>query len=173
VDRRQQARRQDEELISTAKSPIRIRRARRPEAAALTELVLRSKAHWGYDDAFMALCVPELTVQLAAIESGEVWVAADDHEIVGVLEVVPDGAKAEVRLIFVAPERMGSGVGRALWRHAEMRARTLGADRLELDADPNAVLFYERMGMRIVGQSPSGSIPGRSLPRMRKLLLAS
>lgn len=170
MDWRQQARRQGEELTPAERAPLRIRRARLIEAAALTELVLRSKAHWGYDAAFMALCVSELTVQPAAIEAGEVWVAEDGTGLAGILEVVPEGRKAEIRLIFVAPERIGRGVGAALWRHAEARARALGADRIELDADPNAVPFYERMGMRIVGESPSGSIPGRVLPRMRKVL---
>jgi GNAT superfamily N-acetyltransferase len=172
VDRRQQARRQGEELTTADRTGIRIRRARLPEAAALTELVLGSKAHWGYDAAFMALCVPELTVQPTAIAGGEVWVAEDGDGLAGVLEIAPDGAKAEIRLIFVAPERMRAGVGGALWQYAEARARALGADRIELDADPNAVAFYERMGMRVVGESPSGSIPGRMLPRMRKILMA-
>jgi GNAT superfamily N-acetyltransferase len=73
-------------------------------------------------------------------------------------------------MIFVEPRLVRSGVGRVLWRHAEERARAHGAARLTLDADPNAVPFYERMGLRIVGQSPSGSIPGRMLPRMEKEL---
>ncbi|MCC0041531.1 MAG: hypothetical protein H6880_05120 [Rhodobiaceae bacterium] len=36
--------------------------------------------------------------------------------------------------------------------------------------DPFAVAFYEAMGMRITGESPSGSIPGRMLPRMQRRL---
>ena len=46
----------------------------------------------------------------------------------------------------------------------------MGASGITLDADPNSVGFYQRMGMEIVGESPSGSIPGRMLPRMRKAL---
>lgn len=37
-------------------------------------------------------------------------------------------------------------------------------------ADAFAVAFYEAMGMRITGESPSGSIPGRMLPRMERRL---
>jgi hypothetical protein len=40
----------------------RIRPARPSEAHALTALVLRSKAHWGYDAGFMAQVRPVLTV---------------------------------------------------------------------------------------------------------------
>lgn len=151
-----------------------IRRATIAEAPVLTDLAMRSKALWGYDDAFMAQCLEELTVQPAAIEAGEVWVAEKGGAIVGLVEIVPEGRPdarwAELRLIFVEPDRARSGVGRALWEHAEARARVHGAERIALDADPNAVGFYLSMGMRIVGESPSGSIPGRMLPRLEKEL---
>ena len=153
---------------------VRIRRALFSEAPALTGLAMRSKALWGYDESFMAMCLEEMTVRPEAIEAGEVWVAEDTAEetrcILGLLELVPEGRSTEVRMIFVEPGLVRSGIGRALWRHAEARARAHGAARLALDADPNAVPFYERMGMRIVGESPSGSIPGRTLPRMEKRL---
>ncbi len=158
--------------MTALRPPLSIRRARLEEAAALTDLAMRSKALWGYDDVFMAACLAELTVQPAAIEGGEVWVAERDGAIVGLLEVVPEDGRAELRLIFVEPGCARSGIGRALWDHAEMRARAHGAQRLALDADPNAVPFYERMGMQVVGESPSGSIPGRMLPRMAKDIAA-
>jgi GNAT superfamily N-acetyltransferase len=150
---------------------VAIRRARLAEADALSDLALRSKALWGYDAAFMAACRAELTVQPDAIEAGEVWAAEDGEVLVGVLEIIPKRPDAELRLIFVAPERIDHGVGAMLWAHAEARARAHRANGISLDADPNSVGFYMRMGMQIVGESPSGSIPGRMLPRMRKALL--
>ncbi|MGH6925518.1 MAG: GNAT family N-acetyltransferase [Propylenella sp.] len=153
---------------------VRIRRAAVAEATAITELVLRSKAMWGYDADFMAKCREELTVRPSFIEAGEVWVAEAGGTIVGMVGLWPrvhgDDRSAELHMIFVDPGAVRSGVGRALWRHAEARARALGAKALALDSDPYAVGFYERMGMRIVGESPSGSIPGRMLPRMAKSL---
>jgi hypothetical protein len=41
---------------------------------------------------------------------------------------------------------------------------------MELDADPNAVGFYERMGAEVVGETPSRIMPDRTLPRMRVTL---
>jgi SAM-dependent methyltransferase len=38
--------------------------------------------------------------------------------------------------------------------------------RLTIDADPHAEAFYVAMGAARVGESPSGSIPGRMLPRL-------
>jgi hypothetical protein len=36
------------------------------------------------------------------------------------------------------------------------------------DSDRHAEGFYRAMGMRRIGEAPSGSIPGRMLPRLAK-----
>jgi ribosomal protein S18 acetylase RimI-like enzyme len=51
----------------------------------------------------------------------------------------------------VSPDEQRQGVGRALMRHAETRARELGLglDRVQLDvrnANPDAIRFYEALG---------------------------
>jgi len=46
-----------------AGTPVSIRAARATDAEVLSELALRSKAHWGYDAAFLEACRSELTVQ--------------------------------------------------------------------------------------------------------------
>ena len=66
----------------------------------------------------------------------------------------------------------GRGIGRALWVKLEARAAALGANRIGADSDPAAVPFYLRMGMEPAGEAPSGSIPGRRLPRLVKVLTA-
>lgn len=48
--------------------PITLRLADVSEREPLTELCIRSKAHWGYDAAFMALCRDALTVHSLAIK---------------------------------------------------------------------------------------------------------
>ena len=148
---------------------IEIRRARPGEEEVLTALVLRSKASNGYDEAFMAACVAELTLPAEAIDSGEVFVAEGDA-LLGMYRLIAKGELGHVEDMFVDPQAKRSGVGRALWVHMEARARELGCSRLGLDADPFAVAFYQAMGMKIVGESPSGSIPGRMLPRMEKTI---
>lgn len=44
--------------------------------------------------------------------------------------------------------------------------RSRGVRRIGVDADPNAEGIYAHFGFTTVGRSPSGSIPGRWLPRM-------
>ena len=68
--------------------------------------------------------------------------------------------------LFVEPSALRSGVGKALLVWATDVAKELGATRLIIDADPDAAPFYRRMGAYDVGQAPSGSAPGRVLPKL-------
>ncbi|KGM32594.1 GNAT family N-acetyltransferase, partial [Inquilinus limosus] len=122
---------------------IAVRPARPEEAEALSALVLRSKAHWGYDAAFMAQVVDVLRVTPEMIRAGGIAVAADrDDRPLGMVSVSVSGAEAEVELLFVDPSAMGQGAGRALWRHAVDAARGGGATALWILADPGAEPFY-------------------------------
>ena len=48
---------------------IQLRDARHDELPGLSELCLRSKAVWGYDDAFMTACRTELTLRPDELQS--------------------------------------------------------------------------------------------------------
>ena len=144
---------------------MRVRSAQAGEAAGLTALCLRSKAHWGYDAEFMRLCVPSLTVEEEAIAEGRVLVAADGSgRTVGTVSVGRDGCDAELALMFVEPSAIGGGTGRLLFEAAVALARELGYRRMTILADVNAAPFYERMGDRFLRNEPSDAIPGRVLP---------
>jgi GNAT superfamily N-acetyltransferase len=142
-------------------SDVAVRSARVGEAEALTALCVRSKAHWGYDEAFMRRSQASLTVSDAEIGEGRVLVAERQGLAFGVARVEPDG---ELGLMFVDPRTINRGVGRALFEAAVELARRLGAKRMAILADPNAAPFYERMGARFVSLAPSDAIPGRTLP---------
>ncbi len=147
-----------------------IRPARREEAAALSALVMRAKAHWGYDANFMEACREDLRVREERIAAGAVWVAEEDGLPVGVLEFGFEGGEAEVLACFVEPQAIGRGVGRALWAKAEALAVAAGVTIIGVDSDPFAEGFYLAMGAVRVGEAPSGAIPGRMLPRLEKRL---
>ena len=142
-------------------SDVTVRSARPGEAAALTALAVRSKAHWGYDDAFMQMSQASLTVSDADIALGRVLVAERQGLLFGMAKVEPDG---ELGMMFVDPSALSRGVGRALFEAAVALARRQGARRMAILADPNAARFYERMGARLVAEAPSDAIPGRTLP---------
>lgn len=156
--------------IAIGHDATHIRRAQPGEAQLLTGLAFRSKASNGYDDAFMAACKAELEIWPDRIWDGEIWVAEEGRAIAGFGELRIEEGTAEVLNMFVAPERKGSGIGRLLWAKLDERARALNAHRMGVGSDPAAQGFYMRMGCVVVGREPSGSIPGRELPRLEMRL---
>jgi GNAT superfamily N-acetyltransferase len=145
---------------------IQLRDARQNELPALSELCLRSKAVWGYDDAFMAACRTELTLRPDELQSTHIQVAVRDCTVAGLAQVKVTGTDADLLKLFVEPALLRSGVGRLLFEWATARARGLGAVRMIIEADPGAAAFYEHMGARHAGLAPSQSIPERMLPRL-------
>lgn len=144
---------------------LRLRLPRPDEADALTELCVRSKASHGYDAAFMAACRDELTVKLDS-PGRRIAVVEENGCLLGLAEISIDGRTAELEKLFVEPSRFGLGVGRKLFQWAQAEAVGAGADRMMVDSDPNAAAFYRARGAVEVGSVPSGSIPGRLLPRL-------
>jgi N-acetylglutamate synthase-like GNAT family acetyltransferase len=149
---------------------IQLRDARQDELPALTELCLRSKAVWGYDDAFMVACRTELTLRPGELQSTQIRVAERDSSVVGLAQVKVTGTDAELLKLFVEPALLRSGIGRSLFEWATARAKGLGAVRMIIEADPGAAAFYERMGARHAGFAASRSIAGRMLPRLQMQL---
>jgi GNAT superfamily N-acetyltransferase len=146
---------------------IRLRDARQIELTTLSELCLRSKAVWGYDDAFMTACRTELTLRPDELQSTHLQVAELDFAAVGLAQIKVTSTHADLLKLFVEPALLRSGVGRLLFEWATARARALGAVRMIIQADPGAAPFYERMGAHYAGFAPSQSIPGRMLPRLQ------
>ena len=104
----------------------------------------------------------------------ELWVAADDGGLVGTVTYCPIGSpwrelgsddEGEFRLLAVAPSARGRGIGEAMVRHCEDRARAYGAVRMvlsTLDEMTSAHRIYERLGYRHVAERdwfPQPDIP--------------
>jgi GNAT superfamily N-acetyltransferase len=114
----------------------------------------------------MEACRGELSFEPRDLELTPIAVAELNGKSIGVAQIrVVDGEAALLKL-FVEPKALRSGTGRALLAWATDVAKKLGATRLTIDADPDAAPFYRRMGACDVGQAPSGSIPGRMLPKL-------
>ncbi|QKG70358.1 GNAT family N-acetyltransferase [Erythrobacter mangrovi] len=137
------------------------------ELGRINALILRSKAFWGYDDAFMDLCREELSLVPRDLATDPVAIAVDGDAILGVVQLSCERAGCYLEKLFVEPAAMGRGLGRLLFTWAVDQARLLGAASLIIEADPGARPFYHRMGCFDAGEVPSGSIAGRMLPRLR------
>lgn len=149
-------------------SRLQLRPGLPTEAVALSALALRSKAHWGYDEDFLARCREDLTVLPGDCDGRRLVVAVVDGVLAGYVRIAgtpPDAGELEA--LFVDPPHIGSGCGRALLARAVEIAAAEGMMRLGITADPFAQPFYERAGALPVGDAPSTVIPGRRLPRLQ------
>ncbi|GAA3138445.1 GNAT family N-acetyltransferase [Planomonospora alba] len=143
---------------------MQLRAARPDEAEALSALALRSKAHWGYDEAFLAACRDELALTPEQVTAARTTVAERDGRVLGFATLEGGPPRGELGMLFVEPDAIGTGVGRLLFEHAVAAARGLGFTVLEIESDPHAEPFYLAMGAVRTGSVPSGSRAGRTLP---------
>ena len=127
------------------------------DPARLREIAYRAKAHWGYEDALVRAWADSIDLD----DGRELLVEGD----LAWASLVPHGEVCVLEDLWVDPDAMGRGIGRRLFERACARARELGAARLEWEADPNAVGFYERLGGRYV-RDGEPSEWGRVLPVM-------
>jgi GNAT superfamily N-acetyltransferase len=145
--------------------PLTIRPPTIDELSGLSDLCFRSKAVWGYDEEFMEACRGE-SFEPRDLELTPIAIAEHEGKPIGVaqLKVVDD--EADLLKLFVEPDALRNGTGKALLAWATDVATKLGATRLTIEADPEVAAFYRRMGASDVGQAPSGSVPGRMLPKL-------
>ena len=149
------------------KSP-KIRLAKPEEASDLSALAFRSKAYWGYDDAFMAACINELTVSPEAVRRNPTYVIEADDRVLGFYMLSPsEDGNVELDYLFVEPDAIGHGYGKKLMEHAKGVAAARSYGSMIIQSDPNAVQFYRRAGGELIGHRPSTSIPGSLLPVVR------
>ena len=120
---------------------LQIRRATPNESDRLTELAHAAKRHWGYPEKWIELWRTDLTISPEFVANNEVFVAVADGEIVGCCALAVTGSLAELEHMWIEPQQMSRGVGRALFEHTTKRAAELGFSAMELSADPNAETF--------------------------------
>jgi ribosomal protein S18 acetylase RimI-like enzyme len=146
---------------------MKIVRARPEDADALTEIAHAAKRHWGYPENWIAAWRDVLTMRPEFIGGNISYGAIEQDRFVGFYVLTTEEDGIHLDHLWVVPQAMGRGIGRALFEHAAAQARASGFDSLKIEADPNAEAFYARMGARRIGTSMS-RVEGerRELPLM-------
>jgi GNAT superfamily N-acetyltransferase len=146
---------------------IMIRRALPEESRLLSELALRSKAHWGYDADFIEACRPLLIFTPDDLANHPFFVAEVQGTILGFYSLAEAAGEVELDTLFVEPDAIGRGYGKRLLRHAADTAAARGFRALLIESDPFAEPFYRAMGAVPVGERRSPLDPERRLPLLR------
>jgi GNAT superfamily N-acetyltransferase len=108
-----------------------------------------------------------------------VWVAEEDGRVLGFASTGPSRDEeappktAEVSTIYLAPELVGTGLGRPLFAHAVEDLRDQGYVRVELwvlTTNDRARRFYEHAGWRADGGARMDDVLGIELHEVRYVL---
>ena len=130
---------------------MQIKPAGPEDAARLTAIAFAAKRSWGYPERWMESWRDLLTIKPEFIIGHETCLAVIEDQAVGFYALGRNGDRMELLHLWVLPGVMGRGIGRSLFLHALENARALGCRELEIESDPNARGFYERLGARCVG----------------------
>lgn len=139
----------------------RIRPAGPDEGDRLRDIAFHAKSHWGYDRDMVREWTTTGDFAPEAMARKDIFVAEVAGQAVGWAAVFPKGDVCWLDDLWVEPGWMGRGIGARLFRHAAEHGRRQGAQRMEWEAEPNALGFYERMGgcyLRDSEPSPWGRI---------------
>lgn len=146
---------------------MNIRPAMSQEAAELTRIAHDAKRHWGYPEHWMQRWETDLTLTPEFIADNHVYVAEDGDRLSGFYALIIKEQKAELEHLWVAPDSIGTGVGKELFLNAMQKAAELRVTSVGISSDPNAEGFYQKMGAYRVGETTS-ELDGepRVLPRL-------
>ncbi len=134
---------------------LQIRRAVPEETDALSQIALAAKAYWGYPEGWMEIWKPQLTFSPKYFEENESWVAEIDDTPIAFYTLQDKNGNAWIENLWVSPEYIGKGVGKTLFFHAIELSRQRGYKTLQLESDPNAIGFYQKMGMHKISERHS------------------
>jgi GNAT superfamily N-acetyltransferase len=170
---------------------ITLRRARIADLGAVDRLLQRSyhrllKAD--YPPSTLVLCLPIIArAKPDLLQSGRYFVAEDEEGRVigaggwsGAAPQVTDGAEAalpdvpgagigHVRHVAVDPDRLRTGVGRALLGEVFVDALRHGIRWLDCLSTRTAVPFYQSLGFRVLHEAEIGLGPGIAFPAIRMM----
>lgn len=125
---------------------FRIRDAGPGDIAALRDVFRRSSLSNDGDRANL-LAHPEV-LELAdePVTEGRVRAAVSDDTVVGFAIWAPTQGALELEDLFVDPDQMRRGIGRALVRDVVAIASSRGTSRIEVTANEHARAFYTNVG---------------------------
>ena len=87
-----------------------------------------------------------MTIEPEFISRQEVYAAVVNGVIVGFYSLSHESGGLHLKHLWILPEMIRQGIGRSLFSHAVERMKVLGFYSFEIESDPNAEKFYQRMG---------------------------
>ncbi len=141
-----------------------IQTASHEDVEELSKISWVSKGYWGYPEEWMNLWKDGLTITKEIVDRDNAYKLALNSKIIGFVIISEEEKTFEIEHCWLLPEYIGKGYGSFMLKEV-LKSETYRNKKFKVEADPNAVRFYEKFGFKTVGQSPSLPV-GRSLPLM-------
>ncbi|HWQ09337.1 MAG TPA: GNAT family N-acetyltransferase, partial [Holophaga sp.] len=147
---------------------MNIREVETDDLPQLDAIAFRAKAHWGYPQELIEAWRGDLVTAPGTLHTRPTFLAERSGVPIAFAQIDPEAKPWELVAMWVDPDHMGKGVGKALLRHMLACARTAGQAELVIDSDPFAKGFYLACGAREAGQvqAPIPGQPDRVRPRL-------
>jgi len=132
---------------------VSIRSAAATDVPAVRDVYRRSSMSNEGDRALFTLHPELLDWSDRAVWEGRTRVAIAGGRVVGFATLLLTETSADVEDLFVDPECVRRGIGRALAEDIAAVAHALGWPFIEVDANPHASSFYTRVGFVALGEA--------------------
>lgn len=134
------------------------------EAAALSDIAIESKGHWGHSREQLEIWRKDLQISTEYIETNTVETIWQETSKVGFIAIKRE-PEPILDHLWLLPKAIGRGFGKLAFRRAIVLAEKMGIETLTIISDPDAEGFYLRMGAERIGEI--SSIPqNRMLPQL-------
>jgi GNAT superfamily N-acetyltransferase len=145
---------------------MKLEKANSNDNEVLTAITKKSKAYWGYSDDQIEIWSESLTITPAYIETKSVYKLVIDAITIGYYSFFYKGEHTiKLDNLFILPEYIGKGFGRILMDDFLSLVKRTSVNKIILDSEPNAEMFYAKLGFVKVGEIDT-SIKNRCLPIM-------
>jgi ribosomal protein S18 acetylase RimI-like enzyme len=145
-----------------------IRAATQLDLPALNEIAFAAKAHWGYSKEQLEIWNADIEITDELLHTTRIYLYEVNGHPVAFYQLDDRPIPWDLSALWVSPQHMGKGIGKALLTHASDSAASRGQSELSIDADPNAIGFYLASGCKIVGtvSAPIQDNPQRIRPQL-------
>lgn len=140
-------------------------KAEKTYVTELRSIAYYSEKYWGYSDSFMEMFEKEFNITDEFVEKYPTYIGIEKNSPVCFWGIIDNENEYELEFFYVEEKKIGSGYGKAMWKHMVDWCKNHEVKSLHFVTSPQAVGFYERMGASVRGVSYS-SIDGREIPRL-------
>lgn len=130
----------------------------------LTSTAVNSKKYWGYPDEQMDLWkTDDLQVTKEYIKKNQVYKVYDQSNFIGFYGIFKkENDTWEIDHLWLTTDNIRKGYGTIIFKHILTELFKKDAKKAILIAEPNAKVFYDKMGGKVIGEFQS-KISGRFL----------